>query len=142
MARKFLELFSDSSVPPETVVQDFLPGCGANGRGRENELNDTIYNRENFIITGYQVDEPQVTVNFGGQCTLFPERFRPADACALVAVVWNDTRIATGMPNTTTGTDQVTAIYNGTRWGLCDSDFRGAILTATGQILPGSLFKR
>jgi len=142
MARNFLELFSDSSVPPETVVQDFLSGCGDRGMGRENELRDTINNRKNFIITGSSLGEPQVTVDFGGQCTLFPERFRPSDACALVAVVWNDTEIASGTPGITTGTDQVTAIYNGTRWGLCDSDFKGSILTATGQVLPGSLFKR
>ena len=142
MARNFLELFSDSSVPPETVVQDFLPGCGANGEGRENELRDVIFNRENFIITGHSIGDPQVTVNFGGQCTLFPLRFRAADACALVAVQWNDTHIASGTPGTTIGTDQVTAIYDGTRWGLCDSDFAGTTLTVTGQILPGSLFKR
>jgi hypothetical protein len=40
------------------------------------------------------------------------------------------------------GTDQVTAIYNGTRWGLCDSDFDGSVVSATGLTRPGSAFKR
>lgn len=142
MARKFLLLFSDSNVAPETVVQDFLPGCGANGMGRQNELDDVIYNRNNFVITGHSIGQPQVTVQFGGQCTLFSDRFRPADACALVSAQWSDTRLSSGEQNTVTGTDQVTAIYNGTRWGLCDSDFLGSVTTLTGVTMPGSWFKR
>jgi hypothetical protein len=142
MARGFLLLFSDSSVAPEVVVQNFLSGCGVDGRGRENELEDVIRNRQQFTITSSpqsSVGQPQVTVSFGGTC---PFRARRGDACAQVAVRWTSIEKATGQISTVAGTDQVTAIYNGTRWGLCDSDFDGRVVTLTGETKPGSFFKQ
>jgi hypothetical protein len=132
MARKFLLLFSDSSVPPEVVVQDFLPNCGADGKGREYELSDVIFNRRTFEITAFQVGQPQVTVAFRGRC---PFRNRAADACAHIHVVWTSREKSTGRSGTVTGIDHVTAIHNGTRWGLCDSDFEP--LSDTGLGLRG-----
>jgi len=139
MARNFLLLFSDSRVAPEIVVQDFLPGCGADGRGRENELADVVRNRADLTITQWEVGQPQVSINFGGTC---PFRTRRADACAQMAVRWTSVRKATSRVEVASGTDQVTAIYNGTRWGLCDSDFDGTVTTRSGERLPGTYFKR
>ncbi len=68
MATLFLENFSKSSVPPATVMQDFLVGC----YGTADELQDVIDNRAEFTITSYSVGPPRVTVNFGGTCPFGP----------------------------------------------------------------------
>ena len=135
MARKFLQNFSDSNVPPDVVLQDFLPNCGVDGRGREYELGDVNNNRNSFVITASTVGLAQVTVNFDGRC---PFRNRAGDACAQVPVSWTSRNKSTGQTGTTSGIDQVTATYNGTRWGLCDSDYDA--LNVSG--LQMQLFKR
>lgn len=136
MARKFLLLFSDSSVPPEVVVQDFLSGCGAGGMGREAELNDVIENRAEVTITQHTIGTAQVTVNFGGVC---PFRNRAGDACAQVPAEWRDVEIGTGIPGYTVATEHLTAIYNGSRWGLCDAEIEGTHVRG-GVFLPISRF--
>jgi hypothetical protein len=139
MSRNFLVLFSDSNVAPEVVIQDFLPNCGADNRGREYELADVVRNRNTLTITEWQVGQPEVTIDFGGIC---PFRARRGDACAQLPVRWTSVEKGTGRVSVATGTDQVTAIYNGTRWGLCDSDFDGTVTTRAGERLPSTFFKR
>jgi hypothetical protein len=136
MARSFLLLFSDSSVSPEVVVQDFLPGCGAGGAGREAELNDVIENRAEVTITQHNIGPATVSINFGGVCAF---RRRAGDACAQVPVEWRDVEKGTGIPGHTQGTEYLTAIYNGTRWGLCDAEIDGTHVRG-GVVLPISRF--
>ncbi len=136
MARNFLLLFSDSSVAPEIVVQEFLPGCGAGGMGREAELNDVTENRAEVTITQHDIGPATVSVNFGGVCAF---RNRAGDACAQVPVEWMDVENGTGIPGHTQGTEYLTAIYNGTRWGLCDAEIDGTYVRG-GLALPISRF--
>jgi len=138
MSRKFLLLFSDSSVPPDVVVQDFLPGCGAGGAGREAELNDTTENRAEVTITQHNIGAATVSINFGGTCSF---RNRSGDACAQVPVEWRDVEKGTGTPGHTVGTEYLTAIYNGTRWGLCDAEIEGSH-TRGALPLPISVFRK
>ena len=116
MATLFLENFSKSSVPPATVMQDFLVGC----YGTAAELEDVIDNRAEYTITAYSVGPPSVTVNFGGTCAF---RTRSGDACSNTAVQWSSIEKDTGKSGSVEGTDQVAAVYRNARWWLCDSQF-------------------
>jgi hypothetical protein len=126
IAREFLVDFSEQRLPPEQVVRNFREGCGVGGLGKQNELNDVRNNQRDFQITGWDVENPgRVSVNFGGRCTLFTDRLRTGDACALLDVDWRVTERASGDRVRTRGTDQLTAEYHENRWWLCDSDFKG-----------------
>jgi hypothetical protein len=116
MATLFLENFSKSSVPPATVMQDFLVGC----YGTAAELQDVIDDRADFTRTAYSVGPPSVTVNFGGTCAF---RNRPGDACSNTAVKWTAVTNDTGKTGSVEGIDQVAAVYRNARWWLCDSQF-------------------
>jgi hypothetical protein len=116
MATLFLENFSKSTVPPATVMQDFLVGC----YGTAAEMADVVENREEFTITSSSVGSPSVTVNFGGTCAF---RTRSGDACSNSAVQWSSIEKDTGKTSSVEGTDQVAAVYRNSRWWLCDSQF-------------------
>ncbi len=116
MATLFLENFSKSSVPPATVMQDFLVGC----YGTAAELQDVVDNRAEYTITSYSVGPPTVTVNFGGTCAF---RRRSGDACSNTTVQWSSIEKDTGDTGSVEGTDQVAAVYRNARWWLCDSQF-------------------
>jgi hypothetical protein len=136
MSYQFLVDFSKQLAPAD-VLKNFSPTCP----GTSNELADTQRNQRCFKIDSYAVGAPVVKVNFDGTCTF---RSRSGDACTAVPVQWRSTVISAaaecgggpvGTKGVSTGTDWVTAVYEGSRWYLCDSDFEG---TST----PGSLFKR
>lgn len=116
MATLFLENFSKSSVAPSVVMQDFLVGC----YGTAVELQQVIDNRATYTITASSVGPAVVTVDFDGTCSY---RSRPGDACSNSAVSWTSTTKATGETGSTSGTDQVAAVYRNARWWLCDSQF-------------------
>lgn len=130
MARQFLLDFSVSSVPVDTVMQNFSTTCG----GAQSEREDVEKNRCNYTITDYTVGDGTPVVSFGGTCVL-DNRVRSADACIVIPVRWVSTTNAGAMscpvweglaPGSTTvadGLDQVTAVYEGGRWRLCHSDF-------------------
>ena len=141
MARTFLVNFS-KQVSVDTVLQDFRDGCGFNDKGRHYEEEDVVNNQANFNITAYNVGQPATTVKFGGQCTLFPDRYRTGDACSEVPVDWTSTVIADGTTERVAGTDQVTAVYGPQdRWWLCDSDFQGSMVNlTTGVVRSGDYF--
>ncbi|MGE0705009.1 MAG: IPT/TIG domain-containing protein [Vicinamibacterales bacterium] len=118
MARQFLLRYSDSSISPERVVEDFLEECN----GREEEYEQVVDDREEARITSYEIGQPQVTVSFDGVC---PFRAREADACSQMSVDWRDVELETGVPRHTWGVEHVTALYRNSRWGLCDADIDG-----------------
>ena len=143
MARDFLQLFSQSSVPPDTVVHNFQDGCGAGGTGKRDERDQTANNRSNYNIVFWTVDDPRATISFGG---VSPFRFRRADAWAAVDVMWisaclrRDLSIgcaAAGSTRTDRGVDWVTAHYDvpTNRWWLCDSDYEPKSSTTTTRYL-------
>jgi hypothetical protein len=135
MSYQFLIDFS-KQLPPSDVLRDFSDTFG----GKAAELADTQRNQRCFKIDSYAVGTPSVKVNFDGTCAF---RSRAGDACTSVPVQWRSTVISAaaecggqpvGTKGVSSGTDWVTAVYEGSRWFLCDSDFEG---TST----PSALFK-
>jgi hypothetical protein len=130
MARQFLLDFSNSSVPVDTVMQNFSTTCG----GAAAERADVEKNRCNFTITDYTVGDGTPVINFGGTCVL-EDRVHGADACIVIPVRWVSTAkpdapacpvfegIPPGAQDVAEGLDQVTALYEGGQWRLCHSDF-------------------
>jgi hypothetical protein len=118
MALLFLNDFSDSNTPKSTVMQNFTNSC----KGTKDENNDVDKNRTLWHIDRSKIGPgADVTIKFGINC---PFRDRgPVDACAQVYSEWHSTCTRTGQKANTTGTDQVTAIYENNRWKLCGSDF-------------------
>jgi hypothetical protein len=135
MSYQFLLEFSQQALPPEQIIRNFYTGCP----GRASELTDVQNNQKNFKINSYKVAASfPVTVNFSGTC---PFRARSGDGCAQVPVEWKSTCLTSdtsvcikGQAYTSTGTDQLTAVYRQDRWWLCDSDFNGS---STSPYLPG-----
>ena len=133
MAKKFLDLFSNSSVPAETVTQDFKKDECYGTSDAADELSQVRANRANYLIVGSTVGNPQVTVRFGGSS---PYNGKRGDAYAALDVSWTsrclgaNTSIgcpSVGFVGTVTGVDWVTSKYDTPtdRWWLCDSSFQG-----------------
>jgi hypothetical protein len=130
MATLFLENFSRSEVPTSVVMKDFLVGC----YGTASERSDVQDNRETYIITSWAVHAPSVTVNFGGTCPLS----RRGDACAQNEVRWDSTKKSNGHTGSTSGVDYVAAMYRGSRWWLCDSQFRATSTVGAAMVIGGA----
>jgi hypothetical protein len=126
LAVEFLVDFSQQRLSPEQVVRNFSDSC----RGKGEELEDVRKNQREMTITSYNVESnPPVEIAFGGVCR---ERGRTGDACAYVPVRWDSIEKSNGRRWVTIGNDQVNAIYENSRWRLCDSDFFGTA-TINGQ---------
>lgn len=119
LAVEFLRDFSEQRLPPDQVVRGFTDTC----RGKRDELDDVRDNQAEFTITSFSVEpNPPVDVAFGGVCR---DRGRTGDACTYVNVRWESIEKANGRRWVTMGVDQVSAVYENSRWRLCDSDFLG-----------------
>ena len=119
LAVEFLVDFSQQRLSPEQVVRGFTDSC----RGKPAELEDVRRNQQEFTITSFSVEpNPPVEIAFGAVCR---DRDRFGDACAYVPVRWESTRKSDGRRVVSFGTDQVNAVYENSRWRLCDSDFLG-----------------
>lgn len=129
MAVKFLTLFSQSSISPDVVMQDFSRTCD-DGEGYADELADVEAHRANYRMLSYKIGEPAVTFQYGAESTACAISGAPGDACAKVRVEWNDERLDNGEKNTVIGDDYVSAVYETPsppegRWLLCHSRFQG-----------------
>jgi len=128
LAREFLLDFSDSARSASFVTRNFSAGPRCNTE-RSSELADVEKNRAHYLITSSFVGSAAVNFQFAGN----PCSFRPkaGDACAAVPVAWSSTCLVTfdecvkGDKGTATGVDFVVAVYEGTQWRLCASDFKG-----------------
>jgi hypothetical protein len=121
MAVLFLEDFSRQQLSGDQILRNFTVSGGC-PRGRGAEMSDIKENQRRYIITNYAIDQnPPVTVGFAGVCRY---RSRLGDACAYMPSRWNSLdKDDSNKPVVSEGTDQVTAMYEGNRWWLCDSDF-------------------
>jgi hypothetical protein len=123
LATRFLQEFSTSSIPPETVIRDFSDTCP----GKQEELGDVQRNRDHYVINSYSLGTPQVSVRPGGGCSSLPyprpARSPPADACITVQVEWHSTERATDGQEVARGTSVLSGVYHERRWWLCDSQF-------------------
>lgn len=134
-ARQFLLDFSVSSVPVDTVMQNFSPNCG----GTAAERADVERNRCLFTIDSYTIGTADPVISFGGTCSAVP---LGADACIVIPVRWESTVNpgASSCPNpegrvpgqkeVAEGLDLVTAIYDNGNWRLCDSRFLSSSATS------------
>ncbi|TAK11349.1 MAG: hypothetical protein EPO35_12495 [Acidobacteria bacterium] len=130
---RFLDLFSQSTIPPATVVSDFTSTC----RGAAEELQDTIDIRNNYLHLSYSITRlPPVEFKFGQSCvwTAFsPIRIYNADACSTFRAHWvvralrdvADDGVHTGDVVTTDGRDFIGNVFQSGQWKLCTSDFKG-----------------
>ena len=140
LAREFLLLFSDSSVPPPQVIAGFSDTC----RGKADELGDVEGNRCEFTIVSSFIGPATVAIGFGGVCPVPNGPQLRSDACVQVPARWAsvvkpNAQLCRGNMNLTSGitegVDWVSAVYVNGQWRLCDSLFRGV----NGQV---SKFKR
>jgi len=130
---RFLDLFSQSTIPPATVTSDFTSTCP----GAANELQDTIDIRNNYLHISYAITRlPPVEFKFGQSCvwTAFsPIRIYGADACSTYRAHWvvralrdvADDGVHTGDVVTTDGRDFIANRFQSGQWKLCTSDFKG-----------------
>jgi hypothetical protein len=119
LAVEFLVDFSQQRLSPAQIIRNFTDTCA----GKDQELGDVVKNQRENTINSYSVEpNPRVDIAFGGVCR---DRGRTGDACVYVPVRWQSTVKADGKPQLAVGTDQVNAIYENSRWRLCDSDFIG-----------------
>ena len=112
MALLFLEEFADSTIPAATTVRNFSDSC----KGKTEELEEVIFNRNTRIINSHIYGTPAVTIAFGTAC-----RSKIVDACVVTSVQWNSTVKADGKLEIATGISTITGIYRDSRWWLCDS---------------------
>ena len=134
MATQFLWDFSDTAIPVDRVMRNFLPGC----YGTTDERIQVEGNRVNFVILAASVGPAQVTVDFDGTC---PYDRKEGDACSTSRVRW-ESRKLNGETEIVEGTDQVAAVYRQDRWWLCDSSFDGRKVGGTSTGFLESLTRR
>ena len=81
MATLFLRDFSDSTIPPSTVMRNFLPDC----YGTRDERQQVEDNRTGFTILSSTVGPAKVTLDFDGVCAYDS---KAGDACSVNPVRW------------------------------------------------------
>jgi len=134
LAVEFLTEFSQQRVSPDQMVRNFSDGC----RGKAEEREQVRTNQRDFTITAFTVEpNPPVEIDFGGVCR---DRGRVGDACAYVQVRWDSIVKANGRREIATGVGQLNAIYENSRWRLCDSDFLGT--TTINGVLSATPFRK
>jgi hypothetical protein len=132
MAYTFMDEFSKQSPSPAEIVRNFFDACP----GKPSELSDVANNQKKFIIADYDLDQPKVKVNFNGTCDYVAHGARSADACAYVGARWHSLDRGTHKDlGQETGIDQISAVFDGSRWWLCDSDW---FVNGKDKVLPTS----
>lgn len=123
MSRRFLELFSTTSIKDSNVVmQDFKRAVCPKPDEVDSEREQVEAHFTNFRMNEYTIGPAQVSINFGGSCAV-PGEFLPGDACSAVRVRWDST--GPGGRAVTSGVDHLTAVYApaDSRWWLCSSRY-------------------
>ena len=93
--------------------------------GTANERQDVLNQQSAVTVMSWDIGEPATTVPFSGTCP-FIGRNPVGDACSRISVRWVSRIKSTGQISISSGTDQVTAVFEpGTpgRWRLCASDY-------------------
>jgi hypothetical protein len=112
LARKFLvDLFGNSSVPAEACVVDFADVCANFGEGKTNELQQIIAHRAGYVVISAQVLNQKVVFT------------TPDTGSVHSATMFVDRLKTSKVRGTTCGDFEVTVIYVGGRWWICESYF-------------------
>jgi IPT/TIG domain len=135
MASTFMLEFSQQNPGPSQILRNFSDSCA----GKKAENDDISNNQKNFVIQSYKLDPATVTVNFAGSCRYTDHGTRNGDACAYVGATWRSFDKLTNRVETAQGTDQLAAIFDGSRWWLCNSDFfaPNSLTTMSTGMVPG-----
>lgn len=122
-ALQFLNDFSDSTIPAETVISRSFSSSARCTAGREAELDDVTQNRLNYQILSSRIGPTAVvTVEFQSYSPRYRE---PGDAWIDVPCAWTSRSRADGTVGTVDGVCRLTAVYDSGAWGLCTSRFDG-----------------
>ena len=112
LARKFLvDLFGNTNVPPQACMVDFADVCANYGNGRIEELKQIQDHRAGTVLISSQLLNQDVRF------------FRPDFGAVHSAMLYTgytptDPRITSGC-----GDYEVTMVYVGNRWWICESFF-------------------
>jgi hypothetical protein len=115
LARLFLEDFS-KQLAPDVVMRNFSNNCQTTADERQ----DVINQQAAVHVMSYDLGQPTTTVPFSGVC---PFRNRAGDACSNISVRWVSRIKSTGAISSSSGIDQVTAVFENGQWKLCASDY-------------------
>jgi hypothetical protein len=113
----FLQLFADSSVSPEVCVESFSDSCD----GKDSELRDIRQNRDSYTILSSQLGTPDIT-----SLDLYEEGvvFIP---CAFESRIRKcpdgSDDCVVGYVDRVSGDCRLRAVYEQSRWWLCESRF-------------------
>jgi hypothetical protein len=126
MGYDFLVAFSKQQAV-STVLKDFTDSC----RGADDEQGDVENNQKTRLIQSWNVSNAtSVDIAFGGVCK---DSRGSGDACINYNVEWHSLVKGTSKTETSKGVDQVSAVYQGSRWWLCSSFYTG---TTTNPLNP------
>jgi len=110
LGRKFLvDLFGNSSVPPESCMVDFSDTCATADNGKIEELQQIVEHRQGYVVISAEVLKQRVA-------------WRRADFGSVhTAMLYRDRPINSMLIGTTCGDFEVTVVYVGNRWWICQS---------------------
>jgi len=108
ISEQFLRDFANSTVTPETCLQNFSDSC----RGKASERNDIINNRRVYAIRASQFSNWRVRLN----STM-------SSGTVTVRCKFTSTIKATGATEVADGDCELRLIYENNRWWLCDSSY-------------------
>lgn len=113
LARKFLvDLFGNSSVPADDCMVDFADTCATAPEGKIEELAQIVEHRRDYVVVSATLLAQYV-------------RWNSAEFGAVhTAMLYRDHPVDSPMIGTTCGDFEITVIYVGNRWWICQSFFR------------------
>lgn len=119
VALQFLNDFSDSTIPAETVISRSFSTSARCSKGRADELEQVTTNRRDYTIRSSRIGAATVAVHFDSRSPLN----EPGDAWIDVPCGWTSTVKADGSTEVVDGTCRLTSVYDSGEWGLCTSRF-------------------
>ena len=119
VALQFLNDFSNSAIPAETVISRSFSTSARCSKGRADELDQVTRNRLEYEIRSSRIGAATVAVHFDSRSPLN----EPGDAWIDVPCGWTSLRKADGVIEVVNGLCRLTSVYDSGQWGLCSSRF-------------------
>jgi hypothetical protein len=112
LARKFLvDLFGNSSVPAQACMVDFSDVCANFGEGKNNEAQQIVEHRAGYVVVKAQMLNQRVVFTGAGNGSVHS------------AMLYEDRPRTSKVHGTTCGDFELTMVYVGDRWWICESYF-------------------
>jgi hypothetical protein len=106
-----VDLFGNSSVPAEACMVDFSETCATADNGKIEELQQIVEHRQGYVVVSATKLAQRVAwrrADFGSVHTVMLYRDHPVNSSFI---------------GTTCGDFEVTVVYVGSRWWICQSFF-------------------